>query len=82
MDLRTPLAPATTISAANYQEAIRLFGNGDGRAASYAFLFQLTGNMAFLIEAKVASASGALVGGPAWTFNGMLQAVMAQYPRG
>lgn len=31
MDLSSPLAPSTTITAAQHQEAVRLFGNGDGR---------------------------------------------------
>jgi len=84
MDFAQPLAPPKPITEEQYQEAVRLFnvgGRGEGRTGAYAFLYKVTGDMAYLIEAKVSGASGSLVGGPAWAFNGVLQSVMSQYPQ-
>lgn len=77
-----PLAPSTTISSEVRAEAVRLFGNGTNRVAAYAYLYDKTGNLGWLIEAKVASGSGVLVGGPAWTFNRLLQDAFSKYPAG
>src|SRR5258708_37213638 len=75
------LVPARTITADQYNEAVRLY-TAQGRVTFYTYLYDITGNDALLTVAKVASSSGVLVGGPAWTFNAILQSVEKNYPQG
>jgi trimeric autotransporter adhesin len=75
---------SSTITAAQYNEAIRLYNTGgvNGRINFYTSLYAATGNAALLTMAQVASSSGVTVGGPAWVFNGILQSVLPTYPQG
>jgi hypothetical protein len=52
MNLNAPLTPSTPITAAVYNEANRLFGDGENRVAAYAYLYKETGNLAFLVSAN------------------------------
>src|ERR671937_59736 len=74
-------SPRSSLSAAQYQRAMQLY-NDAGRVAFYAYIYDLTGNVAFLEMAMISSGSGVLEGGPAWIFNGILQSVAKNYPQG